>query len=288
MRIAVIADIHGNLHALHAVLADIDRLGVDQVIVNGDLVNRGPNNIAVLDLLAERDYTVTLGNHDDLIRMWSERDSQLPSSWYSDPFWCATAYITEQLEKAGWIDYLRQLPMTHTIATRSAPRILIAHGSPRYYREGYAVYSDPRSLQEICNSYEADIFIGSHTHRPFDTLVDGRRFVNTGAVGAPFNLDPRAQYLLLTLRKHVWQIEFRAVAYDRQAAIDAFEKTGYLRAGWLSAHIFCEELIQSRPLFDPFWRWTHEHKKPRNWASWQSFCALPSYRDKSRSFVTKR
>ena len=70
--IAVIADIHANLPALEAVLTDIRELGADTLIVNGDLVNRGPSNAAVLERILELNPSaVTLGNHDDLMRKWS-------------------------------------------------------------------------------------------------------------------------------------------------------------------------------------------------------------------------
>ncbi|MFQ5632103.1 MAG: metallophosphoesterase family protein, partial [bacterium] len=198
--------------------------------------------------------------------------------WFSDPFWRATAVVAEQLHAAGWIEALHTLSMTHQIDLSGAPSLLISHGSPRHYREGFAMYTSTQILAEIVDAYDADIFIGSHTHRPYDCEFQGKRFLNTGAVGAPFNRDSRAQYLLLAYHKKKWQPEFRAISYDREAAILAFENTKYLEQGNLSAHIFREELIHSRPLFDPFWRWTHECHKPRNWDSWNEFRTFnPAY-----------
>ena len=74
MRLAIIADVHGNLPALEAVLADVAEQRVDRLIVNGDLANRGPDTLAVLERMRgtlERD--ATLGNHDDLMLMWYGR-----------------------------------------------------------------------------------------------------------------------------------------------------------------------------------------------------------------------
>ncbi|MFQ5630097.1 MAG: metallophosphoesterase family protein [bacterium] len=276
MKIAIIADIHGNIHALEAVLEDIEHQHTDQIVVNGDLVNRGPNNLAVMEKLWGNGNIFILGNHDDLVQMWIARDKKIPDAWFSDPFWDSTATVAEQLHTGGWIETLRKLKMTHEVKLPNAPTLLISHGSPRHYREGYAIYTSECVLSEIVDQYAADIFIGSHTHRPFDQIIQGRRFLNTGAVGAPFNRDPRAQYLLMAYHGKKWQAEFRAIAYDREAAILAFEETDYLEQGTLSAHIFRDELIYSRPLFDPFWRWTRECNKPRIWASWDEFRSINS------------
>ena len=70
MEVAVIADIHGNFEALKAVLSDAFSEGVERIIVNGDLVNRGPNNTAVVKCLNQVGATIILGNHEDLIVKW--------------------------------------------------------------------------------------------------------------------------------------------------------------------------------------------------------------------------
>lgn len=285
MKIAIIADIHGNIHALEAVLQDIENQNVDQVIVNGDLVNRGPNNLAVMEKLWGKGYIFTLGNHDDLVQMWIARDPQIPVSWFSDPFWQGTAIVADELQAADWLEALHSLKMTCEVKLPGAPALLISHGSPRHYREGYAIYTQERVLSEIIDEYAADIFIGSHAHRPFDHTFRGRRFLNSGSVGAPFNHDPRAQYLLMTFHDNKWQADFRCVVYDREAAILAFEETGYLEKGKLSAHIFRDELIYSRPLLDPFWRWAEKYGKPCNWVSWDEFRNLKSKKSCNKALV---
>src|SRR5262245_24170272 len=115
MRLAIISDIHGNLHALEEVLRDIETLQVDQVVVNGDLVNRGPHNAAVMERLTGRGYILTLGNHDDLMLKWVAHDPDIPSEWYGDPFWKGTEWSVLQLVEQGWLDALRGLPMTHRV-----------------------------------------------------------------------------------------------------------------------------------------------------------------------------
>ena len=271
--IAVIADIHANLPALEAVLADIAEVGAGEIVVNGDLVNRGPSNVEVVErvLNLPKLSAVTLGNHDDLMRKWVERDPDIPALWFEDAFWHGMAWPAAQLSGAGKIDPLRELPMTYAREQPGLPRLLFSHGSPRHYREGYAPYLDDRTFGEIAGDYPADVFIGSHTHRPYERRIGGRLMLNTGAVGAPFNGDPRAQYLLLAPQGEAWRTEFRAVPYDREAALRAFKTSGYLEAGGLSARIFYEELRVSRPLYMLFWEWTEAQGRPKDWSSWDAF-----------------
>lgn len=271
MNLAIISDIHGNIHALEAVLRDIEARGVEQIIVNGDMVNRGPHNIAVLERITALDVPLVMGNHDDLMRKWVERDPDIPAEWFGDPFWEGTAWAARQLAEAGWIDALRDLPMTYRIEADSAPTLLISHGSPRHYREGYGRYLKEEQVSEIVQMYPHDVLIGSHTHRPMVLHWGEHTLLNTGAVGAPFNSDPRAQYLLLTLAEAGWQWEFCAVPYDRAAALADYERSGYLAEGELSAHIFWQELHYALPLHAPFWMWTEKQELPRDWSTWQRF-----------------
>ncbi|MBA3534868.1 MAG: M3 family oligoendopeptidase [Ardenticatenales bacterium] len=271
MKLAIISDIHGNLHALEAVLRDIETLRVDRVIANGDMVNRGPNNVAVMERLAAEGHELTLGNHDDLMRKWIDRDDDIPASWFDDPFWKATAWSARQVAEAGWIEQMRRLPMTLRIEAPGAPSLLISHGSPRHYREGYGALLNDEQLAEIVQMHPADIYVGSHTHRMMERHWGAHILLNSGSVGAPFNGDPRAQYLVLTLEEERWQWEFRAVSYDREAALSAFEELGYLAEGDLSAQIFYEELIYARPLYAPYWMWAESQEKPMHWPTWHEF-----------------
>lgn len=274
MKVAIISDIHGNVHALDAVLADIKTVGVDQIIVNGDLVNRGPNNTAVMERLSGDGYRLILGNHDALVVNWFDHHPDIPVAWYDDPFWRGVAWSVEQLQRSNHLDTLRDLPMTYEIALPDTPRILISHGSPRHYREGYGPFLKADAYFEIMEAFPADIYIGSHTHRQDEREVAGKTFLNSGAVGAPFNGNVRAQYLLLTLKEGMWEWEFRAVPYDRHIAIAAYESSGLLPYGNLSAHIFKMELEYALPIYAPYWSWGEKYEKPMNWETWEEFLGL--------------
>lgn len=271
MKLAILADVHGNLPALEATLADLRRVAPDRVVVNGDMVNRGPSGVAVLERLRGEGFVWLQGNHDDLMRKWIERDEDLPEAWFDDPFWLGTGWCAERLAEAGWIGTLAGLPLTHRLERSGAPTVLISHGSPRDYREGYGRHLSDAAIEDIVQGHDADVLVGSHTHRPLHRAWRSVAIYNTGAVGTPFNGDPRAQYLILHLDGGTWRPEFRAVAYDRDAALEAFRASGYLDAGGLSARIFYEELRHARPFLMPFLLWTEDLGRARDARAWQDF-----------------
>ena len=268
---AILADVHGNLPALQAVLADLSQFEVDRVIVNGDLVNRGPSNVEVMELLLGLDASFTLGNHDDLMRKWVQRDEDIPVDWFGDAFWAGTAWCARRLDEAGWIDVFATFPMFERFEGAGGTTAVVSHGSPRHYREGYGRLLSDEAIVEIVAGFPAEVLVGSHTHRPLVRSFKRHQLLNTGAVGAPFNGDPRAQYLLLTLEDGRWQYRFRAVDYDRGAALAAFEVSGFLAEGGLSARIYYEELRCARSFWTPFWLWTGELGLNRDWDSWERF-----------------
>ena len=271
VRIAVLADVHGNLPALEAVLADVAAQAVDRVIVNGDLANRGPDTGAVFDLLADRLDDATLGNHDDLMLIATGRRGPPDNQWLEDPFWGTVAWSAAQLKAGGYLEVIERLPMTIKVEEQGAPSLLFSHGSPRHYREGYGADLTPEVISEITESHPADVLVGSHTHRPHLLRWGRYTVINTGAVGCPFNGDPRAHYLTLTLGGGEWVPDFRRVPYDREAALDRVRSSGMLEHTGLSATIFFEELKYASSFLVPFLMWCETDKRDKTPANWEEY-----------------
>ncbi len=277
MRIAVLADVHGNLPALEAVLDDIERQDVDRIIVNGDSVNRGAQSVEVSRLLAQLPHEATLGNHDDLMVMVHERHKDLSDS-LDDPFWAGNVVTSNLLADAGFLGGIRELPMTLRIEEPGAPSMLVSHGSPRHYREGYGPSLTPEVISEIVEDYPADFLVGSHTHRPHLQRWARYTVLNTGSVGAPFNGDPRAQYLILSLRGGTWLADFRRVPYDLSEAVAAYDASGLLDRGGLSTHIFRAELAHARSYIVPFLMRCEEGRLTRDLKGWEEYKVLRAER----------
>lgn len=295
MRLAVIADIHGNLGALEAVLQDLRPLGIDGLYINGDVVNRGPDSVACMRRVLDWPHAdlpppvFTLGNHDDLMLLWHARSPTLPAEWYADPFWGATDWSARQLERAGLLAPIAAWPMSLRPHTPGLPQVVIAHGSPQHYREAIGTFTPPSRGAELLAAAEAGVLVASHIHRPMLRQVGLREvglpqtgsgeqpegwLINTGAVGAPFDGDPRARYLLLDGQGDRWTPTICAAPYDRAGVLERFETSGLLDEGGLSALIFLEELRSARSLYTPFWEWTSAQGLDKDAASWEMFRSL--------------
>lgn len=289
MRIAVLADIHANLPALEAVLADVAELKPDLVVVNGDLINRGPSNRGVIERLwdfsGKPGFWFTLGNHDDLVLKWAQKDPSL-GDLYSDSLFTATGWSAAQLQQTH-LDWINTLPfqvivedhpglvygLDRSEGTGQKVQVRITHGSPRHYREGYDEHQGLGVLSEIAQDYPARLLIGSHTHRSFMYQLGDALVLGTSAVGAPFNGDTRAQYILVELGENHVQVDFRQVPYNLDLALQDFYTSGLLAEGGLGAHLLWLELQQGRSFLTPFYMWALEQKLPRDWETWHLFQA---------------
>ena len=96
-RVAILADIHGNLPALEAVILDLDQQRVDEVVLGGDLVGRGPQGSAVLGLARERGWRSIRGNHEDYLLAF--RRTEVPEDWLTAEVWSAARWMAAELSE---------------------------------------------------------------------------------------------------------------------------------------------------------------------------------------------
>jgi putative phosphoesterase len=224
MRIAIFSDIHGNLQALEAALADIRAQKVDAVYCLGDLVGYGaaPNEVA--ERIQRERFPAVMGNYDDGVAYdrdecgcayKEERDRQLGDRSLA---WTKT-HVTSQ-SKA----FLRTLvPEVRFEAEGKRKRILLVHGSPRKINE-YLFEDRPiASFQRLAASSHADLIAFGHTHKPYTKDVDGVLFLNVGSVGKPKDGDWRACYAIVDTA--TGSAAFRRVDYDVKAAAAAIRAT---------------------------------------------------------------
>lgn len=216
MRIAVITDIHGNLPALRAALAAIDRIGVHAVYCGGDLVGYGPHPNEVCALIRDREIPTIYGNYDHAIA----RDHDDCGCVYRDPEDKALgersiAWTLEHTDTASK-DFMRGLPFDLRFAMGDR-RVRLVHGSPRRVDE-YLFEDKPDSLYErLAAQSECDVLVFGHTHRPWIREIGGVLFVNCGSVGKPKDGDPRAAFAVLELEDGRVTAAIERVPYDAEA-----------------------------------------------------------------------
>ena len=162
-RLAILTDVHADVHALRDALAQIDQLGADQILCCGDLVDYGLFPEGTLTLLRERGIVTIRGNHD----RWAVESGSDTSGW--------------DLTDAS-VAYLESLPTSWSKIVDGV-RVVLAHARPGSDMHGIACDTPGRELKELLDQAEADILIVGHTHVPFvRRLDDGRIVMNPGAL----------------------------------------------------------------------------------------------------------
>jgi putative phosphoesterase len=178
-RLAVISDIHGNLHALETIWADIQAQAPDRVLCLGDLVGYGAFPNEVIDLMRQHAVPVLMGNYDDGVGY--DRDDC--GCVYKDPTDHArgqqSLYWTRDRVTAEHKAYLRGLPFDRR-ETIGGRRLRFVHGSPRKINE-YLYEDRPESVfRNIARVADCEILFFGHTHLPYQKQVEAR-FLSTPA-----------------------------------------------------------------------------------------------------------
>jgi putative phosphoesterase len=229
MRIALISDIHANEVALKAVLADIERTGVDQVVCLGDVATLGPRPTQVIQMLSDLGCPCILGNHDDFML-----DPELIHTYTEVPVvveavdWCRSRLSSEEL------DFLRTFQPRLEISLDSRATLLLFHGSPRSHMENLLATTAPDKLDEMLSGHRATAMAGGHTHIQMLRQHRGILMVNPGSVGLPFKefvagqqptLMDHAEYAMVTADHGVIDVNLRRVPLDKSALRDAVTAT---------------------------------------------------------------
>lgn len=276
-RIAILADIHANPPALDAVIADIAAQAVDEVIVAGDLVGRGPRGSAVVRRVAGLGWRCVRGNHEDYLL--DLRAGRTPHGWRGDPAWAGARWMAEELS-ADDAAFLAALPPA-LVAARSGD-VRVVHGTPASNREGIGPWTSDEDLARIVAAVEEPVLVCAHTHRPLARRIGRSLVVNTGSVGLPFNGDWRAQYVVLDggdggsargrpIGADGWRVEHRTVEYDRAAMRRIYRESGFLAAGGVTSALLALELETARSVLVPYLVWAEKREEPAGWPSLWAF-----------------
>ncbi len=212
MRIAVFSDIHGNWRALEAVLADLDGRA-DVVVCGGDVAWGGPRPERVVDALLASGLPVVLGNTDVMAADEALAQEQPWARW-------AHARLEPRHR-----DFLRSLPLQRSIETPAGP-LLIVHSTPDDPARRLPAPSEEQALQRLFGAAGAPLVVHGHDHLPSVAHLSGVVVVGAGAVGLPFDGDPRACYVVVTAEEGGFSVEHRRVAYDVEAAAAEAQELG--------------------------------------------------------------
>ena len=196
MQLAVVSDVHGNLTAFDAVIADLERRGVKRVIHGGDLALGGCQPAEVIDRVRELGWPGVLGNVDELLWAPHEHERQVRRApklrALLDLLFFDYAPATLDLIGPRRLEWLRSLPASHRDSG-----VFVLHASPGDLWRAPMPESEDSDLFDAYGSCGADAVVYGHIHRPYVRSLANLTVANSGSVGSPFDGDARASYVLI-------------------------------------------------------------------------------------------
>lgn len=284
MKLAVIADIHGNLPALEAVVADFTPLAPDYVILAGDLINPLPYSVEVVEYVMDTPWLVIRGNHEYYYLDFNS--NRIHPEVQDERRWGGLHALQRSIPlHVG--NYLATLPDDLTLMWPATEPLRVVHGMPGDPRAGlFTSYTDADAARLLQNVHQHTV-ITAHTHVPGERRIarspgvpspispnppfksnelraEEWHIVNPGSVGLPLNGSPHAAYVVLESvadapESQGWQAEFREVPYDRCQALHAFLDQGALEMS-VVAELFYWELVTAESEISMFFLWARHQE----------------------------
>lgn len=224
-RVALISDLHGNVLALEAVLQDIRRTGVDQIVCLGDVATLGPQPEAVLGILQDLGCPCILGNHDEFLfdAALVERYTQAAIVVQSID-WCRARLNTQQLA------FVRTFQTGLVLELSPHATLQLFHGSPQSHMQDLLATTPAHELEQHLGAERGSVMAGGHTHIQMLRQHRGTLLVNPGSVGMPFSeyvyggpptILPHAEYAIVHAQGHNVGVDFKRVQLERRALFRA-------------------------------------------------------------------
>jgi putative phosphoesterase len=246
MRIAVLADVHGNLSALEAVLSHLDgHGGCDQMWVLGDLAVFGPYPQETLERMAALPNVRFVQGNTDRYLVTGRRPPQPrvedAHRWSTLPTFLQGreanfSWTIEQLNYE-WYSFLRELPEEERLDAPGSGSILGVHGSPVGDEIGIWAETGDAELEEMLSGLHCKLLLCGHTHQPLDRSVNQTRVINVGSVGLPLDGDRRAAYCSVDLERGQCEVELYRVEYEVDAVIDKLTEVGHPAMDWVASRL---------------------------------------------------
>jgi predicted phosphodiesterase len=255
-KLAVLADIHGNLPALEAVISDLKNFDVDHVIVPGDVIGFGPFSRQTAEIVIRKGWSVIRGNNEYLLIDY--KTPRAPIEWNDPVQFAPTAWLDRQFDQnlktliAAW-------PDTLNLRFRDAPPIQVFHGTPDSPWDSLYWTLTNEEIERLLRSTEANYIICGHTHLPMDRQSGRWHIFNPGSVGVPIDGIFSASYMILEGNEQGWKAAFRRISFDYDTIFEEFEKSGYNKESGPMGRLVIEVYKRARPLLG-FLRWRSTYR----------------------------
>jgi putative phosphoesterase len=213
LKVAALYDVHGNVPALEAVMAEVEREGADRIVLGGDIAS-GPLPRETVELVRSLENADFVRGNADVLRSPS-----MTPEWDESRRWVEDQLTEEQVE------WLATLPFS-----ASLDNVLYVHATPQDYETIITELTTDERLAELLAEVEEPLVVAGHTHMQLDRRAGPTRFVNVGSVGMPYEAEPGAYWGIVA----DGVVEFRRTDYDRERAAQWIRTTGHPKAAELA------------------------------------------------------
>lgn len=231
MKLAILADVHGNRFALEAVLNDIKKRNISTILVAGDLITDFLDNNQVMDELFTLTPYIIKGNREDYLLDWPHSQHE-GLHQFSPVEWSYHDLLPHNMARLTTMTATMELAL-------SGRQILMFHGSPVNISEILFPQKNRDRILTIMEQYPADILIGAHCHRPYVLRHHHQVMINPGSVGVSFNGQREAEYAIVELEN--LQVELLQVPYDFAALQHSLYESSLFKA----APAWCQMTLRS-------------------------------------------
>lgn len=228
MRIAIVSDIHGNLTAFEAVLADLRQAAPDLVLHGGDLAHGGAHPAEIVDRIRDLGWQGVMGNVDEMLPLpqtfetFAGRSLNLKGLWDVVREMAAATRALLGEERIAW---LGTLPRRQTL-----PPLALVHASPETTWSAPGPEATDAELESVYGPLGQSVVVYGHIHRPYIRSLAGMTIVNSGSAGMPYDGDRRAAYLLLDDSTP----SIRRVEYDLDREVKAVTASRLPHSDWIA------------------------------------------------------
>lgn len=209
MRVAVLADIHGNLAACEAVLEDIQRQAPDYIVAAGDLAMRGSHPAETVDLLVDRCDALLMGNTDAyLAGIYLAGAYREAEHWKTELLqWTREQLGSERLKLLG------ELPFSVRYSPRRGQDLFVCHANPKNLEESLEPTLDEGTIRRLLQHVDATAMAFGHLHFPYRRRVGKLVIADVASAGIPRDGDLRPAWGLFTWTPRGWRVQIRRVRY---------------------------------------------------------------------------
>lgn len=236
MKIAVISDIHANLHALTSVILDFQDRDVDRVFALGDYAMAGAQPVETMQFVLTQPWEMIQGNTDELIANYNDEIYELVKGNF--PVMGEALKYDVSVLPLKCKEFLKNLPK-EKILTVEGVKIHLVHGSPRKNNENIFPNLPLELVEEMCASTDANLILCGHTHVPCGyQLTSKKTVINVGSVGRSMTDDAMPCYLLLDVKNGEFAAEHIFVDYDRDTVAEIVRNHNFEGADKLAKMLY--------------------------------------------------